>query len=132
MSLLTQLTPFLIDPPQSLLPKNYGSLVPAPVSIDSAFSVNKVSGTERREGRLKNKDEDEFRVVTISKSSYLESKLNLSSSKDSELIVPVEQQQEPDYAKMSVKELRDLCKSKKLKTTGKRPDLTLRLRSGKN
>lgn len=127
MSLLTQLTPFLIDPPQSLLPQNYGSLIPAPVN-----KVNSIG--ERKEERLKDKDEDEFRVVTISKSSYLESKLNSSSSKDSELIVPLEQQlnPEPDYAKMSVKELRDLCKSKKLKTTGKRPDLTLRLRSGKN
>ena len=126
-----KMSSFLVDPPSSLLPRNYGNLCPVSVA-DAPADIGD-----------KEEEEEEFRVVTISKSSYIENKLNLEKDSNvsnkapdvanvTSLQVPTTQDssgRQQDYSKMSVKELKELCKSRKLKTTGKRRDLEIRLRS---
>jgi len=104
------MTTLVTDPPASLLPPDFCHWCAAETSkqpqLDSSVAGSSTSA------------ESDVRVVDITKSAFLAAKLAQENPKPTSAV---------DFSSRSVKELRDWCRQKGLKTTGKREELEQRL-----
>jgi len=108
---------FLIDPPPSMLPNNFGDLVAsitttATTATTATTTISNVVADDNTTVSQSAETIDDIKIIDMSKkSSYYET------------------QDTKSLSQLSVKELREYCRQQGLKSTGNRNVLEARIRS---